>query len=334
MLARMPEAAASYAGCRPPIPIAKAFDEPERVRELLERTAPHFPVQRYFASGAEMRAQSGPAQMIIAPNFRADWATADARAEGVEFILGNPRFREAAARLFESELVVPWGIYSNITWQLPFDQGGGHTDVPAFVGVDRRRYPTWLLSVMGHSRLFEPERVEIATAVAWLYRGHDGGFTFWPDGPDRPPLVHEGETYNTAIMGDNDRMYHRVRPVGARKDGMIGGMTLDSTLEHDGGDAWAIRQDGETRATMRFDALRISVSWKAYVYRDAEQQRRHEQGIGRIDLDDVVDRFASDLRARGADFEPPGDSSTLVHDEAFADLLTRHYVRMPTVFEA
>ncbi len=317
--------------CRPPIPLAPALDEPGLVRELLERTAPHHPVQRYFRSGAEMRAQSGPAQLIIAPNFRADWATADARVAGIEPILENPRFREAAAKLFGSDLVDPWGVYSNITWQLPFDQGGGHTDVPAFVGVDRRRYPTWLLAVMGHSRLFEKERVEIATAVAWFYRGKDGGFTYWPDGPDRPPRVHEGDLYNTAILGDNDRMYHRVRPVGARRDGMLGGMTLDTTLEHDGGDAWTIRQDGATRAQIRFDALRISVSWKAYVYRDAEQRRRHAAGIGGLDLDQLVDRFASDLRARGIAFTPPADP---LHDEAFVTLLTRAYVHEPTVFEA
>ena len=317
--------------CRPPIPLAPALDEPERVRELLEHTAPHFPVQRYFASGAEMRAQSGPAAMIIAPNFRADWATAEARVEGVEFILENPRFAAAAARLFDSELVEPWGVYSNITWQLPFAQGGGHTDVPAFVGVDRRRHPTWLLSVMGHSRLFEAERVEIATAVAWFYRGGDGGFSYWPDGPDRQPRVHEGDVFNTAILGDNDRMYHRVRPVGARRDGMLGGMTLAATLEHDGGDAWAIRQDGETRAQMPYSALRISVSWKAYVYRDAEQRRRHQEGAGALDLDEVVDRFGSDLRARGIAFTPPAEP---LHDEAFVALLTRAYVREPTVFEA
>ena len=321
------------ASCRPPIPLAPALDDPGRVRALLEDTAPHYPVQRYFRSGAEMRAQSGPAQLIIAPNFRADWATEDGRVAGVEPFLANPRFRAAAAALFESEseLVEPWGVYSNVTWQLPFDQGGGHTDVPAFVGVDRRQHPTWLLSVMGHSRLFEKERVEIATAVAWFYRGRDGGFSYWPDGPDRPPRVHEGEIFNTAIVGDNDRMYHRVRPVGARRDGMLGGMTLEARLEHDGGDAWAIRQDGATRAEMRFDALRISVSWKAYVYRDAEQRRRHRAGSGGLDLDQVVDRFGSDLRARGIAFAPPADP---LHDEAFVTLLTRAYVHEPTVFEA
>ena len=297
------------APCRAPIFLPEALERPALVRELLERTAPHFPVQRYFKSGAEMRAQSGPAALIIAPNFRADWATADSRVEGIAPFLENPRFIQAAARLFESDLVSPWGVYSNITWQLPFDQGGGHTDVPAFVGVDRRVYPTWLLSVMGHSRLFEKERVEIATAVAWFYRGKDGGFSYWPDGPDRPPRLHEGDLFNTAIMGDNDRMYHRVRPVGARKDGMLGGMTLETRLEHDGGDDWAIREAGETRARMRFEALRISVSWKGYVYRDAEQRRRHESGAGGLDLDQVVDRFDSDLTARGIDFRPPVGSA-------------------------
>jgi hypothetical protein len=319
------------APCRAPIFVTPAFDDPGIVRELLERTAPHYPVQRYFRSGAEMRAQSGPAQMIIAPNFRADWATADARVDGIDAILSNPRFVEAAGRLFESDLVSPWGVYSNITWQLPFDQGGGHTDVPAFVGIDRRRYPTWLLSVMGHSRLFEKERVEIATAVAWFYRGKDGGFSYWPDGPDRPPRVHEGDVYNTSIIGDNDRMYHRVRPVGQRSDGMLGGMTLETTLEHDGGDAWAIRQAGEKRVSMRFDALRISVSWKAYVYRDEQQRQRHATEVGALDLTAVVDRFASDLAARGIDFQAPADP---LHDEAFVTLLTRAYVHEPTVFEA
>ena len=319
------------AACRAPIVLARALDQPGLVRELLERTAPHFPVQRYFQSGAEMRAQSGPAAMIIAPNFRADWATEDGRVEGIGFFLENERFLDAARRLFESDHVRPWGVYSNVTWQLPFDQGRGHTDVPAFLGFDRRRHPTWLLAVMGHSRLFEKERVEIATAVAWFYRGSDGGFCYWPDGPDRAPRVHEGDVYNTAIMGDNDRMYHRVRPVGARKDGMLAGMTLETRLEHDGGDAWAIREAGQTRAQMGFDALRISVSWKGYVYRDAEQRRRHEADRGGLDLDQVVGRFGADLTARGIAFQAPADP---LHDEAFVELLTRAYVHEPTVFEA
>jgi hypothetical protein len=321
---------AMRAPCRPPIQLDRALDEPGLVRELVERTAPHHPVQRYFSSAAEMRSQSGPGDMIIAPNFRGDWHTHEIHVDGVEPILENPRFIEAAGRLFGHELVVPCNVYSNITWQLPFDQGQGHTDVPAFLGVDRTRFPTWFLNAMGHSGLFEDERVDIATAVAWFYEGRDGGFTWWPDGPDRPPRVHEGDIFNTAFVGDNDRMYHRVRPVGERADGMLMGMTLDTTLEHDGGDRWAIRQDGETRREIAWSALRISVSWKAYVYRDAAQRDAHEAGRGGLDVDEVVDRFARDLAARDVTFERPADP---LHDEAFVDLLTRSYVTTPTIFE-
>lgn len=316
--------------CRPPIPLDPVLDDPGLVRRLLEATAPHYPVQRYFQSGAEMRAQSGPADLIIAPNFRGDWATAEGRVADVGPILESPRLRDAAARLFGSDLVRPWGVYSNITFRLPFDQGRGHTDVPAFLGVDRSAYPTWFLAVMGHSGLFEKERVDIATAVAWFYRGRDGGFSYWPDGPDRPPRVHEGRIYNTGFVGDNDRMYHRVRPVGSREEGMLMGMSLDTRLEHDGGDAWAIREGGETLAAMPFDALRISVSWKAYVYRDGDQLRRHQEGAGALTREAVLERFYDDLDARGLEFCRPDDP---LHEEPFVELLTETYVRAPSVFE-
>jgi hypothetical protein len=316
--------------CRPPIALDPALDDPGLVRRLLEQTAPHLPVQRYFRSAAEMRAQSGPSDMIIAPNFRGDWATAQGRVPGVEPILESPRLRDAAARLFDSDRVRPWGVYSNITFQLPFHQGQGHTDVPAFLGVDRSSYPTWFLAVMGHSGLFEKERIDIATAVAWFYRGSDGGFTWWPDGPDRPPRVHEGRIDNTAFVGDNDRMYHRVRPVGSREQGLLTGMTLDTRLEHDGGDAWAIREGDRTLARMDFEALRVSVSWKAYVYRDEAQERRHREGGDALTREAVLERFYDDLHARGLRFERPADP---LHDEPFVELLGETYMRTPTVFD-
>ncbi len=317
--------------CRPPVAIAPVLDDPEIVRELLEQTAPHFPVQRYFENAAEMRAQSGSGDMIIAPNFRGDWATAAGRVAGIEPILESVRLRDAAAQLFGSELVRPWGVYSNITFQLPFDQGKGHTDVPAFVGVDRSAYPTWFLNAMGHSGLFEKERVDIATAVAWFYRGSDGGFTYWPDGPDRPPKVHEGRIYNTGFVGDNDRMYHRVRPAGSREKGLLTGMTLDTRLEHDGGGAWAIRENGDTLAEMDFEALRISVSWKAYVYRDEDQLRRHLEGSDALTREAVLGRIYDDLRAREVSFQLPTDP---LHEEPFVEVLTETYVRTPSVFDA
>jgi hypothetical protein len=55
--------------------------------------------------------------------------------------------------------------------------------------------------------------VRTDTAVAWFYGGTGGALSYWPDGPAGPrrsvPPVS-----NTAIVGDNDRMVHRVEAVG------------------------------------------------------------------------------------------------------------------------
>ena len=319
---------------RPPIPIAPVLDDPDQIRRLVERHAPYLPVQRYFRSDAEFDASSGTrpdgGAAIIAPNFRGDWAYDRPLVDGVEPLLNHPGFVEAAGKLFDSSLVRPQIVYVNLTWRLPFDQGAGHIDVPAFRGIDRTRYPIWLLNAMGHSGLFEAERIHIATAVAWFYKGTDGGFTYWPDGPDAPPMVHEGNIHNTAFMGDNDAMFHRVRPVGSPRDGMLTGMTLDTKLAHVGGDDWQIVEGDTVRGSLSFSDLRISLSWKAQVFRDAAEQRSVDEHLDDIALEDVIDRFASDLGARGVAFERPQDP---VNDPDFVTLLAKTYVTQPTVFD-
>ena len=317
---------------RPPVYFDGVLDDPGLVRRLVEANGPYLPVQRYFANAAQYRALSGASSgdMIIAPNFRGDWAYEKPLIEGVEPLLEHPGFVRGAHELFDAELVEPFSVYANITWQLPFDQGAGHTDVPEFRGINRTEYPTPLLTVMGHSRLFEAERIQIATAVAWFYEGEDGGFTYWPDGPDAPPHVHEGRIFNTALEADNERMYHRVRPVGDRADGMLTGMTLDTRLERRGGDAWAIVTGEETQAELDWPALRISISWKARVFRDAEERRRYVEHDGDLEIEEVFDRFYADLSRRGIDFREP---ERPVEDAALMDVLGHAYIRTPSVFE-
>ena len=312
----------------PPILIESLLDEPARLRDLIERHSPYLPVQRYFAGNAEYRASSGQGEvMIIAPNFRGDWAYEQPLVEGAELFLDHPGLAEAAGKLFDTELVRPFAVYTNLTWQLPFHQGAGHTDVPAFRGIDRKRYPIWLLGTMGHSGLFERERIRIATAVAWFYRGRDGGFEYWPDGPGRPARLHEGDIFNTAIIGDNDRMFHRVRPVGSREDGLLSGMTLETRLQHVAGDEWTIAEGSRVLADCSYHELRISVSWKAEVFRDHEERRRVDEQRDDLSLDQVLARFYTDLEGRGEAFEPPAEP---LIDQAFIDLLSRTYRREPT----
>lgn len=315
-----------------PIAFDRVLDDPGLVRRLVEANAPFHPVQRYFTNAAQYRAlaRGGGDTMIVAPNFRGDWAYDRPLVDGVEPILHHEGFTEAARTLFDAELVEPFCVYVNITHQLPFDQGPGHTDVPEFCGIDRTEYATPLLTVMGHSRLFEAERVQIATAVAWYYDGVDGGFMYWPDGPDAPPQVHEGDIANTALIADNERMFHRVRPVGDRSLGLPSGLTLDSTLVHRGGDAWAIVESGEDVATPDWSDLRISLSWKARVYVDDAARRRHRDHEADLTIDEVFRRFYSDLDRRGVEYARPADP---VEDPDLIEILADTYVRTPSVFE-
>ncbi|HUI26908.1 MAG TPA: hypothetical protein VL403_12560, partial [Candidatus Kryptonia bacterium] len=117
-----------------------AFDDLNAVQRLIDSQAPYWPVQRYFANSAEYAALSGKddvATMIVAPVFRGNWAVEGVAQPGVEPLLNHEPFIVAAKRLFDAEIVRPHNVYANLTWQLPFPQGMGHTDVPAFRGFDR-----------------------------------------------------------------------------------------------------------------------------------------------------------------------------------------------------
>jgi hypothetical protein len=312
---------------RPPVAVDRAVEDPAAFRRTVERLAPYWPVQRYFANSAEYAALSGDASarpMVVAPVFRGNWAVDGKAVPGAEAFLDHAPFVRAARELFSAEIVRPQNVYVNLTWQLPFAQGAGHTDVPAFRGFDRTRYPITLLTIMGLSGLFEDVRLSIATAVAWFYRGEDGGFEYWPEGPDAPSRVHEGRIENTAIVGDNDFMWHRVRPTGRPSDGMAR-LSLESELARDG-DGWAVRDGGRTLGAFGWDALRVSLSWKALVFASDAERRRHDEHTDDIDLPAVVARFRADLAARGIDLPAPADP---LRDPAWISALREQYVRYP-----
>ncbi|HEY8518398.1 MAG TPA: hypothetical protein VIS07_23035 [Candidatus Binatia bacterium] len=317
---------------RRPVFIPCVLDDPSTIDALIDRHAPYWPVQRYFANDAEYAALSGNERgaMPVGPVFRGNWATEGKPEEGVAELLHLPRFIDAARELFDAEIVRPHNVYVNLTWQLPFPQGRGHTDVPAFRGFDRTQHPITLLTIMGMSGLFEDVRTRIATAVAWFYEGSDGGFEYWPNGPDAPSVVHEGAITNTAIVGDNDFMWHRVRPVGRIEDGMPS-LTFDSELVRLDADTWAIR-DGE-REIARFPRrqIRVSVSWKAVVFASEEERRLHDEHVDDLTLDEVLRRFSEDLRRRGTRLEIPSDPE---RDPGFIATLHDAYIRYPAAYAA
>ena len=58
-----------------------------------------------------------------------------------------------------------------------------HLDAVTFRGVRFENSPVWLQNVMGRSGLFTEHLVKMAQVITWWYRGENGTFTYWPDGP-------------------------------------------------------------------------------------------------------------------------------------------------------
>jgi hypothetical protein len=327
-------ASSAFSRPRAPLVVDPVLEDAGLVRELVTRNGPYWPVQRYFANAQEMAALSDDASgrrreaapMSVGPVFRGNWAFERPLIEGIEPFLENPRLIDAACRLFGAAIVRPQIVYANLS--LPMrSNDAGHTDVPAFRGVDRTRYPIWLLVTMGRSGLFERWRVRIATAVAWYYGGAGGEFTYWPEGPDRLSITRPASS-NTAVVGDNDVMFHRVESIGRSEDrGKLGGMTLEAELGFAPDGSASVIDLGRTLATYRFSEVRVSVSWKAVVFQDSAEARLYDQHADDLKFEHVMDTFRSDLAARGLSLPSSVDP---LHDPAFVAALTPAYHVAPT----
>lgn len=318
--------------CRPPVIIDRVLEDRAIVRDLVARGGPYFTVQRYLANLDEMSTLSDAgkrgkpdAPMIIAPWFRGDWAYGAPKLAGLEPFFENPCFIEAARTLVGGAIVVPHVVYVNLNPPMP-QLDPGHTDVPAFRGIDRTSYPVWLLVAMMRSGLFDRYYVDLATAVAWYYEGDGGGFRYWPDGPDARPIDRPCID-NSAVVGDNDRMFHCVLDIGAEKR-LVRGLTLESTFALEA-DTYVIRESGDVLARYPFEAVRLSVSWKAMVFADEAAHATYTEHTDDLTRADVERIFLDDLGRRGLDTTPPID---LLTDRRFIRLLNETYGFSPTVF--
>ncbi len=323
---------------RSPIHLDRVLDDPALVHELVREHAPYWPVYRYFADTHELQATGAPVDdpadaMRVPPWFRGDWADERPLVSGIEPFLFNTAFDRAARELYglsDRAVVRQQLVYVNLTLPMPLADYG-HTDVPAFRGIDRRGYPIWLLSVMGHSGLFEPWRIRIATVVSWWFEGEGGEFTCWPDGPDAAPTVVLPRT-NTAIVGENEVMFHRVERVGreaahAQWNG-LDGLTLGAELVWDE-DAWLVLDAEREIARVPQSETRISVSWKACVFADEAEALAVDRHSDDLTLEQVSSMLVADLLRRGLEVEVPDDP---LRDDRFIAALSDVYPRRPTVF--
>lgn len=300
-----------------------AFDDPARVLDLVRATGPYWPLSSYAANDAEMTALSNQKVTFSPPWFRLNFAYGgEELAPGGAELLDNDRFVAAAHAVYGDDAVVrPSTVYVNVMGPTPF-AFPPHLDVPAFRGVTRADHPIWLLKVMRQSGLFEAWRTKIATAVAWWYGGPGGDFHYWPDGPEGAPAVESPPFDNVAVVADNESTFHGVAPLGPSDAQLPPGLDSTCRLERDE-PQWVVRS-AEGSDVMRFDdaEVRVTMSWKADVYADADEAARADAGDDVLDLDRVTDAFAADLQPRGIEVERPNDP---LGDDAWIELLAATY---------
>ncbi len=256
--------------CLTPVLLDHVVDDPEAVRELARRNGPYtFPDR--------------PGGFIW-PTWHTKWAVnGEVLVDAAAPLMQHRHLADAAAKMCGTRDIVPDSL--NVNLGTPWiAQPVMHTDMPEFRGVDATNAPGWFLQAMGTSRLFEAERVNAITAVCWFYEGANGGFSYWPEGRGGPTIT-QAETWNTAIVGDNDFMYHKVERIGPDGSTSPNGMTASSTLDHDG-DSWVVANDDDVLGRYDNEQIRLSLSWTAKV---------HDGRDDTTSLDVVFDQMAEAL---------------------------------------
>jgi hypothetical protein len=106
---------------------------------------------------------------------------------------------------------------------------------------------------------------------------------------------------NTALVGDNHGMFHQVEPVGPFGAGTrLVTPRAELAPAGDDSDEWAVTDRSKVSYRAPLDTFRVSVLWKADVYRTEEERRR--VAVDTLSLEDVARIFDTDLAAKGAGF--------------------------------
>lgn len=203
-----------------------------------------------------------------------------------------------------------------------------HLDAVQFRGIRIENSPVWLANIMGKSGLFRDHMVKMAQVIAWWYRGENGTFTYWPDGPHGQPKVLEHPLWNKGVVVQNEVMFHRGDPVGRPEDRDIPGLRHRSTIRfRPEQDDWAITTDDEVIRTYQPEEMRLLVHWSAELYADRDELERSLDGSDDLTTDVVFERLLADMRARGVAVDEPTDP---LHDSGFIRTLISTYTIAPT----
>ena len=245
----------------------------------------------------------------------------------VEDLFFNSAFLDLARDYWGAEYARPTLMLFNLCG--PHQSGlNAHLDATTFRGIRIENSPVWLQNVMAKSGLFTEHLVKMAQVITWWYRGDEGTFTYWPDGPLAPPVRLEHPLWNKGVVVQNELMFHRGDPVGRPDERDIPGLKHRSMLGYDeASDDWAITTDGEVIRRYRPEQMRLLVHWNAEVYRDREELEKNMDHSDDLTHDQVFERLLADMRVKGVQVDEPSDP---MHDSTFVRALIETYTIAPT----
>lgn len=254
--------------------------------------------RNYVSTGGYLGVQEPPSTLIRRTGYFRSTLMHGERVvvPGFEALNSLPALYDAAHEIHGRPIVAPAILYLNLL--VPGQELAVHIDVPEFAGAERSITPQWLLVIMRASGLFEDLRVPIATGITYFGHAPGGALRHYPDGP-----LGDGQRFepgdNTAMVLDTDSRYHGVERVGAADEPAPVEIVADSTLRHVDG-SWVLSAaDGTELRTYGTDEVRISISWKAYCFRDEAERDAFETARGTLTIEEIERRLFADLRQRG-----------------------------------
>jgi hypothetical protein len=245
----------------------------------------------------------------------------------IEDIFYNHKFLDLVRDYWGAALAQPTHMLFNLCG--PHHTGlSPHLDAVQFRGIRMHNSPVWLQNVMGKSGLFTEYMVKMAQVIAWWYRGENGTFTYWPDGPYGQPKVLEHPLWNKGVVVQNEVMFHRGDPVGRSDERDIPGLKHRSMLGYEPDrDDWAITTDGEVIRRYQPDEMRLLVHWSAELYEDRAEAEKALSHSDDMTQERACEMLLADMRAKGVDVAEPSDP---MHDTDFIMALIGTYTIAPT----
>jgi hypothetical protein len=267
---------------------------------------------------------------IVSPSFRGFFAqNSVCFYPELHDVFYNEPFLAMAKDYWGAAYAKPTMMLFNLNVPSPADHPQApHLDAVTFRGVRYENAPVWLLNVMAKAGIFTDYLVKMAQVIAWWWKGENGTFTYWPDGPTGQPKVLEHPIWNKGVLVQNELMFHRGDPVGPFDSPTIEGLKNRSTIGYDGGSGlWRVDTDDETLATFPEEQVRALVHWNAELYADMDELKKVMDHTDDLTIEKAVGMLVDDMRSKGTKVDDPTDP---LNDTDFVSALIRTYTIAPT----